>query len=65
MNANETKRDDERLLRKRQVAEILACSQRTVDRLVSTGKLTPVKILGAIRFRVSQVAILMNGGICD
>ena len=53
---------EERLLRKKQVAKILACSLRTVDRLVNAGRLTRVKILGGIRFRFSQVQMLMNGG---
>jgi excisionase family DNA binding protein len=56
---------DERLLRKKQVAEMLACSLRTVDRLVNAGRLTRVKILGGIRFRLSQVQILINGGHHD
>jgi excisionase family DNA binding protein len=53
------------LLRKRQVAEMLACSQRTVDRLASLGRLTRVRILGGIRFRLSQVQALINGGVYD
>lgn len=57
-----TSQPDEKLLRKKQVADILACSQRTVDRLVSMRRLTRVKILGGIRFRFSEVQILMNGG---
>jgi excisionase family DNA binding protein len=57
--------NEEKLLRKKQVAETLACSLRTVDRLVNAGRLTRVKILGAIRFRLSQVQILMNGGNHD
>jgi predicted DNA-binding transcriptional regulator AlpA len=56
---------EEKLLRKKQVAEKLACSLRSVDRLVNAGKLTRVKILGGIRFRLSQVNVLMNGGNCD
>ena len=56
---------NETLLRKRQVAETLACSLRTVDRLVNAGRLTRVKILGGIRFRFSQVQMLMNGGNHD
>ena len=55
-------RPEERLLQKKQVAKILACSLRTVDRLVNAGRLTRVKILGGIRFRFSQVQMLMNGG---
>ena len=41
---------------------MLACSLRTVDRLVNTGRLTRVKILGAIRFRLSEVLAIVNGG---
>jgi excisionase family DNA binding protein len=52
----------ENLLRKKEVAKMLACSLRTVDRLVNAGRLTRVKVLGGIRFRLSQVQILMNGG---
>jgi excisionase family DNA binding protein len=54
---------DERMLRKKDVAALLACSVRTVDRLVSAGNLTPVRILGAIRFRLSQVTALVNEGV--
>jgi excisionase family DNA binding protein len=52
-------------LRKKEVAGMLACSLRTVDRLVNSGKLKRVKILGGIRFRLSQVVTLMNGGNHD
>ena len=55
----------ENLLRKKDVAKMLACSLRTVDRLVNAGRLTRVKILGGIRFRLSQVQMLMNGGNHD
>ena len=36
---------DDRLLKKREVAEKLACSLRTVDRLADSGRLTRVKWL--------------------
>jgi excisionase family DNA binding protein len=55
---------EEKLLKKKQVAEVLACSLRTVDRLVHAGRLTRVKI-GGIKFRWSQVQMLMNGGNHD
>lgn len=63
--SNEIGKIEESLLRKKQVAERLACSLRTVDRLVNAGKLTRVRILGGIRFRLSQVQMLMNGGNHD
>ena len=55
----------DKLLRKREAAEMLACSQRHVDRLAVAGKLTRIKILGAVRFRLSQVQSLINGGSHD
>jgi excisionase family DNA binding protein len=51
----------EKLLRKKEVAALLACSERTVDRLVAVGRLARVKILGGVRFRLSEVQSLMNG----
>jgi excisionase family DNA binding protein len=51
----------EKLLRKKEVAALLACSERTVDRLVAVGRLARVNILGGVRFRLSEVQSLMNG----
>ena len=56
---------NDHLLKKSEVAKILSCSLRTVERLVAAGKLRRVKILGGIRFRWSQVQMLMNGGNHD
>jgi predicted DNA-binding transcriptional regulator AlpA len=64
-NCADNKAPEDKLLRKREAAAILACSLRTVDRLVNVGKLTRVPILGGIRFRLSQVQLLMNGGNHD
>lgn len=52
----------ERLLTKRQVAERLAVSTRSVERLAAMGKLTPVRVLGAVRFKLDQVLAIANGG---
>jgi hypothetical protein len=52
----------ELLLKKRDVAARLSVCARTVERLMATGKLTRVKVPGAVRFRVSKVQNLMNGG---
>jgi hypothetical protein len=65
MNENAMKSSDstaERLLTKQQVAGALATSSRTVERLASSGQLARVKILGAVRYRWSDVLRLMNGG---
>lgn len=50
------------LLRKKQVAERLACSIRTVDREANSGRLTRVKVRGGVRFRESEVARIISGG---
>ena len=52
---------NEKLLRKKQVAETLACSLRSVDRLANSGRLTRVKCAG-VRFRESEVQAIINGG---
>jgi predicted DNA-binding transcriptional regulator AlpA len=57
-----TKSTVEKLLRKKDVAEVLACSVRSVDRLVSSRRLERVKVLGAVRFRLSQVQAIIEGG---
>ena len=52
----------DKLLRKREVAEMWACSLRTIEREVSAGRLTRVKVRGAVRFRASEVLRRINGG---
>jgi excisionase family DNA binding protein len=54
---------NDKLLRKREVAEMIANSLRTVDRIVAEGKLTRVKIRGGVRFRLSEVQTIINGGL--
>lgn len=51
----------DKLLRKREVADRLACSVRTVEREVSEGRLTPVKVRRNVCFRESQVNEIING----
>jgi excisionase family DNA binding protein len=53
----------ERLLRKKEVASMLACSVRMVERLVASGKLTAVKIRGAVRFRLGDVEQIIVKGV--
>jgi excisionase family DNA binding protein len=52
----------ENLLRKKEVAKMLACSERTVDRLVEDGHLTRIKVRGGVRFRESEVLAIISGG---
>lgn len=56
-------RTEDRLLKKIEVATMLSCSLRTIDRLVARGQLNKVYVMGAIRFRGSQVQQLINKGV--
>jgi excisionase family DNA binding protein len=56
----ELKSSNDALLRKKQVAEKLACSSRTVDRLANSGRLTRIKCAG-VRFRESEVQAIIGG----
>lgn len=48
---NESNVASYQLVTKKEVARLLACSVRMVERLVASGTLTAVKICGAVRFR--------------
>jgi excisionase family DNA binding protein len=52
----------EKLVSKKEVAERLGVSVRSVDRLIAKGVLRRIKILGAVRFRFSDVLLIMEGG---
>jgi excisionase family DNA binding protein len=52
----------DKLVRRRQAAETLACSLRTLDRLANSRCLTRVKVRGGVRFRESEIQAIMNGG---
>jgi excisionase family DNA binding protein len=50
------------LLTKKEAALRLACSSRMIERLVGSGKLTTVKIRGAVRFRLSDIEQIIVKG---
>ena len=52
---------DDRLLRKKEAAAMLACSERTVEREVSSGRLTRIKVRGGVRFRFSEITAMITG----
>jgi len=52
--------NNDRLLRKKEAAALLACSPRTVEREASSGRLSRVKVRGAVRFRESEVFAIIN-----
>ena len=51
----------DKLMRKREVAERLACSLRTVERESNAGRLTRIKVRGGVRFRESEVQRIIGG----
>ena len=51
------------LLTKPEVARLLACSVRMVERLVASGTLQTVKIRGAVRFRLSDIEQIIVKGV--
>jgi len=57
----ETQTKTDRLLRKKEAAQELACSERTIDREANCGRLTRVKIRGGVRFRESEVQAIIKG----
>lgn len=52
---------NDRLIRKQEVAERLACCLRTVEREASAGRLPRIKVRGGVRFRESDVLKIING----
>lgn len=51
---------DAGLLRKREVADLLVVSVRSVDRLIASGDLPRVRLGGSIRFRLEDVRNLVE-----
>lgn len=58
-------RDDQgvtqRVLTYRQAADALACSESTIKRLVATGQLKSVHVLGAARIRLEDLDAYLTG----
>jgi excisionase family DNA binding protein len=50
------------LITKKEVARLLACSNRMVERLVASKVLKAVKIRGAVRFRLGDIEQIMMKG---
>lgn len=55
MNNNPMPLIHDRLISKQQAADILSVSVRTIERMISNGKLTIQKVMGCVRLRLSQV----------
>jgi excisionase family DNA binding protein len=53
----------DKFLKKKQVAEQLSCSLRTIDRVVGSGRLPKIRFRGSVRFRESDVRKIINEGI--
>ena len=55
--------NDDRLVTKQAAAAVLGISPRTLERLAAGRKLEPVRILGAVRFRWSDIARVIQTGL--
>lgn len=55
----------DKLVNKKQVAEMLSLSLRSVDRLIAGGFLQRIKVLGSARYRLREVLNIVNGGRHD
>ena len=51
----------QKLISKKQVAELFSVSVRSVERLAARGRLTKVKIGGCVRFKLKEVEAIMEG----
>ena len=51
----------DQLLTKKEVAEILAVSERTLDRMLARGKLTKVKVGGCVRLMANEIDAVVKG----
>lgn len=58
---HENQNTGDKLLRKSEAADRLACSIKTVEREMRDGNLTRVKVREGVRVRESEVNILING----
>lgn len=52
----------DKLIKKPEAADMLSCSVRHVERLVRSRVLPKVMVLGAVRFRLSDVLALIKKG---
>jgi len=61
-NEMETAQVQDILISKKEAARILACSLRSIDRLVQRGKLNKVMTGARVKFRLEEVERLRNKG---
>ena len=62
MRIPENKMSDDKLLRKKDAANLLAVSVRTIERMVCSGRLVRVMVRGGVRLRESEVLAIVNCG---
>ncbi len=58
---DEQTQSSDKLLRKSEAADRLACSIKTVEREMRDGNLTRIKVREGVRVRESEVNIIING----
>ena len=55
------KQNQKKLISKKEVAERLSLSQRTIERLAHRGSLTSVKIGRSVRFKLEEIEEVVMG----
>ena len=53
---------DKKLITKKQAAELLSSSVRTIERIIASGVIDKIKIRGSVKVKLSQVMQLVESG---
>lgn len=53
--------DKKKLVNKKEAAEIMSVSVRTVERMLASSELTKVKVRGAVRIRIDEIDDMLGG----
>lgn len=53
---------NKKLITKKQAAELLSSSVRTVERIIASGDIDKIKIRGSVKVKLSQVMQLIESG---
>ena len=53
---------DKKLITKKQAAELLSSSVRTIERIIASGVIDKIKIRGSVKVKLRQVMQLVESG---
>ena len=54
--------NENKLISKKEAAKMLSSSERTIDRLISAGKLKKIKVLRSVKVQLKQVLKIVEQG---